>query len=209
MAPHPAAIGAATHSGWAAFVALGDAALGPRILARTRIEMVDAREPDSKQPYHALESLELEQARRRLNAFSASALANAHAALTQMMSELAQQGYRVHSLGILDSSGRIGDSLEAILASHALIHTADGNHFRSALAAAAEQCALRIKRIATKDLEQHASAALGLSADEIHRTLVAFGKQVGAPWGVDQKNAALLAWTQLSVTHIAKTPVTR
>jgi hypothetical protein len=209
MALHPAAIGAATHSGWAAVVAIGDAALGPLILARTRIEMVDAREPDSKQPYHAIEPLELEHARRRLTAFSASALANAHAALTQMMSELEQQGYRVHSLGILDSSGRTGASLEAILASHALIHTADGNHFRSAIAAAAEQCGLRVRRVAAKDLEQRASAALRLSAHEIHRTLVAFGKQVGPPWGVDQKNAALLAWTQLSVTHIAKTPVTR
>jgi hypothetical protein len=209
MALRPAAIGAAPHSGWAALVALGNAALVPSVLARCRIEMADAREPDSKQPYHALESLELEQARRRLKAFSASALTNARAALEQMMSSLEQQGYRVHSLGILDSSGRTSDSLKAILASHALIHTADGNHFRSAIAVAAAQCGLQVHRIAAKALEEHAHSALKLSPDEIRQTLVALGKQVGAPWGADQKNAALLAWTQLSVMPIAKIPVTR
>jgi hypothetical protein len=67
--------GLAPHSGWAAAVILGGTASEPRVLARERLELFDARQPESKQPYHAIESLPLAQAQARLAGFEATAAA--------------------------------------------------------------------------------------------------------------------------------------
>ncbi|HXI76576.1 MAG TPA: hypothetical protein VNH21_05535, partial [Steroidobacteraceae bacterium] len=56
------AMGFAPHSGWAAVVALGRSPAGPRVLARSRVALIEAGFPESKQPYHAVESLHIEEA---------------------------------------------------------------------------------------------------------------------------------------------------
>jgi hypothetical protein len=100
-------------------------------------------------------------------------------------------------MGVLDSSGRKGASLPLILASHALIHTADGEHFRNALAAAAEVLGLRVSRVPARDVEALAQATLGLPPDLLQHAVADMGRPLGAPWGADQKKAALLGWTLL------------
>ena len=197
MGKRHAVIGAAIHSGWAAIVALGDSRSDPQILLRSRIEMVDEHDGGAKQPYHTVESMELELARQRLDAYTASAQSKAGFALDMVQRTLEERGYRLGAVGVLDSSGRTGEGLAAILASHALIHTADGNHFRNALAASAHARGLKVVRMNANTLGDHARAHLSLSQDAIDRTLASFGHQVGAPWGADQKKAALLAWTLL------------
>jgi hypothetical protein len=198
MAARPAVIGAAIHSGWAAIVALGGEPTDPQILLRSRIEMVNEHDPGAKQPYHCVESMELESARQRLDAYTASAQSRAGFALDAIQRDLESRDYQLGALGLLDSSGRTGEGLAIILASHTLIHTADGNHFRTALAAAAQARGLRVHRVNAKTLDGYARAHLSLAADAIDRTLASFRDQVRAPWGADQKKAALLAWTLLS-----------
>ena len=63
-----AVMGFAPHSGWAAMVVLGGSHADPRVLARSRVEMADHRAPESKQPYHAVETLGVEEAARRWTA---------------------------------------------------------------------------------------------------------------------------------------------
>ena len=77
-----------------------------------------------------------------------------------MSGDLAGQGYRVEAAGILDASGRQGGSLVSILSSHALIHSADGEHFRNALAAAARRMGLAVHRVPARDLEVQAETGL-------------------------------------------------
>ena len=191
------ALGSAPHSGWAAVVGVGEAEGGVHVLLRERVEMADAADAEAKQPYHAVEDLPEDQAARRLARWSTSAESRAHAALRHIVDGLATDGHRVAGLGILDSAGRKGDSLAAILASHALIHTADGDHFRAAIAAAAARCRMPVTRIRAHDLEGQASAALGTPIERLRDTVKALGREVGPPWGADQKAAALLAWLVL------------
>ena len=99
--------------------------------------------------------------------------------------------------GIIASSGRVGATLEATLASHALIHTADGNHFRDALARGCEALGLTVTRIPQKVLLEHASVTLKKSPQALAATLASLGRGLGAPWGADQKSATLLAWLLL------------
>jgi hypothetical protein len=192
-----AALGFAPHSGWAAAVGIGEAGGEPRVLIRRRIEMADAGDPESRQPYHAVEGLPVAEAKKRLDAFQATAGRMAYEGLARAVAELEKEGHRVVGVGILDSSGRKGSSLEATLASHALIHTADGDHFRAALADAATRCRLAASRVRARDLEPEASVDIGKAPAALRKTLDALGREVGPPWAADQKSAALLAWLVL------------
>ena len=193
-----AAIGFSPHSGWAAMVVLGGTAAAPELLARIRLQLIDARDPESKQPYHAVEFLCVEEATGRLDGYMAVATRLAQDAIRAESDQLQGRGITVKSVGIIESSSRKHVSLPSILASHALIHAADGDHFRNALFAAAEQCRLRVCRIPARDLEAHASKCLRLPAARILETVKNLGQGKGPPWGADQKKAALLAWTLLA-----------
>ena len=68
-----AAIGFSPHSGWAAMVVLGGTAAAPELLARSRVQLIDDHDPESKQPYHAVEFLCVEEATGRLDGYMAVA----------------------------------------------------------------------------------------------------------------------------------------
>jgi hypothetical protein len=189
----PAALGLRVHSGWAALVVVGGPARAPEISARRRIEMADPQLPGSQQPYHAAEGLELAKASALLKRFRETAERMAVRALGDVIAEARERGQGIVGCGILQSSGRVGASLATTLASHALIHTADGNHFREALKSAAEHLDLPVVEVRERDLMKQASLALRLSAADLGREIVELGRPLGPPWAQDQKQAALVA----------------
>lgn len=198
MAAQTAAIGFSPHSGWAAMVLLGGSAAAPELLTRSRLQLIDDQDPESKQPYHAVEFLCVEEATGRLDGYMAVATRLAHDCIRAQTEEMKARGIAVRSVGIIDSSSRKQVSLPAILASHALIHAADGDHFRNALFVAAEQCRLPVSRIPAKAVEAHAAKCLHRPLNQILGTVDKLGLGKGPPWGADQKKAALLAWTLLA-----------
>jgi hypothetical protein len=178
-------------------VVLGGTPAAPELLARSRVQLIDDRDPESKQPYHAVEFLCVEEATGRLHGYMAVATRLAHDAIRAQSEQLKELGIVIRSVGIIDSSSRKQVSLPSILASHALIHAADGDHFRNALFVAAEQCRLQVYRIPAKGLEAHAGKCLRIPVNRILGTVDQLGRGKGPPWGADQKKAALLAWTLL------------
>jgi hypothetical protein len=189
-----AAIGLRAHSGWAALVALAGEGGSVDVLLRERVEMTDASLPGAKQPYHAAEGLPLAEAAALLKRYRRQAGRMARLGLGEVTKELSRSGHRVMGVGILLAAGRSGSTLEATLASHALIHTADGNHFRDALREASEELGLRVTSVPERGLVDDAARSLGLTGGELQRRLVELGRPLGAPWTQDQKLAALVAW---------------
>jgi hypothetical protein len=192
------ALGLRAHSGWAALVAV--AADGPslEVVDRRRVEMTDPRRPRSKQPYHEAEDLPLEKAASLLDRYSRNARELAGRAVKDVVSDLRGKGYRLRGTALLLASGRPLPKLEAILASHALIHAADGEHFRDALARASEGNGLPVTRIAERDLLPRAQAALAQPAARLQAAVGGLGRGLGPPWTQDQKLAALAAWVVLA-----------
>lgn len=191
-------MGFSAHSGWAAMVVLSNNAAGLSVLARSRIELIDARDPDSKYPYHTVEFLGLEAAALRLTEYMTVAEGLAYSAINAQCAAFAEQGFKLTSVGILDSLRRKPSPLATTLASHALIHGAEGAHFRNALSEAAQRNGLKVYRTPVRTLENHALQRLHLPLARILDTVNGLGRQVGPPWGADQKKAALLAWTMLT-----------
>jgi hypothetical protein len=179
-------------------VAVGGDARNPEALFRGRVEMADPRLRGSSQPYHAVERLRLPEAEARLARFSETAGSMAHDAIRALVEDLGGRGRAPRAAGILDSSGRKGETLSAILSSHALIHTADGDHFREALALGCGRCGLAVVRIRRNDLAARAAAVLRRSAADVLAAVQALGRPLGPPWGADQKSAALIAWLLLA-----------
>ena len=186
-----AALGVRVHSGWAALIAIAGPAAAPEVIERRRLELADGSMP--KQPYHAAEALLGKAGLAAAEALIARAAERtgrmARDAIGAVAADLARRGYEVSGCGILASSGRALPGAAGILASHALIHSAEGELYRQAVADAAGEAKLEVVRIRERDVRVRAG---GLTA-----TLAAMGKRTGPPWTEDQKLATLAAWLVL------------
>ncbi len=193
-----AALGCRSHSGWAALVALAGTPDSPQVIDRRRIEICDASIRGSKQPYHAAEPMQFSDAEAFLKRCAKSTSRMATDALRAAIDDLRILGYKAASFGITLSSGRTLPALQAILASHALIHTAEGEFYRDELKKAATQCGLHLTGLKERDLYEQASAHFRIPVNQLERRIIELGKPLGPPWSQDQKCAALVAWLALS-----------
>jgi hypothetical protein len=192
------AMGFRTHSGWAALVAIGSSLEGPVVCDRRKVILADAEIRGSKQPYHEAEPMPLVKAKEYLRRCTDSTYKLAVASVMAALGELQQNGHEVVGCGMLTGSGRMPESVEGILASHAAIHTAEGELYRNAIAHACERCKLALTRVREKEAFEIAETALGLTRNQITDRISAMGRTVGPPWTQDQKLAAMAAWVAVS-----------
>ena len=189
-----AALGFRAHSGWAALVAVAGTRGQVVVVDRRRIELGDPSAPGPKQPYHEAEGKPLAQAKRIVDRFADDAGRRALEALRCVLVDLRARGHEVVGCGLLTASNKPLPQLGSILASHALIHTADGELFRDALAGAAKKCRVPLARVRERELAQSAANALRASGETLQRRVGELGRGLGPPWTQDQKLAALAAW---------------
>ncbi|PYT76696.1 MAG: hypothetical protein DMG41_06210 [Acidobacteria bacterium] len=192
-----ATVGFRAHSGWAAMVAVSVEKGAPTVLARERIELVETFTYRFRQPYHTAEKLPLGEARKFVALVEVEAARLAHRAIHKLQSELERQGIQATSCSLLMASGKTLPNLEKILASHALIHTADGELFREALSSAAKRSGLATVKIRERRLLEIAEQALRTGPAALLRRLGELGRPFGAPWSQDEKFATLAAWLAL------------
>jgi len=76
----------------------------------------------------------------------------AKGSVSDMVAQLTRKGHRVVGAGIVLASGRPLPDLAAILRSHALIHTAEGEFFREAMVRASEHCSLPVTRVKEREI---------------------------------------------------------
>lgn len=193
-----AALGFRAHSGWAALVVVSGPTHKPSVVARRRIEIADPAIRGSKQPYHAAERGPLAKAEKYLNRCIAKTRLLARQAVFAVVNDLRQTGLDVVGCGLLGASGRPLTTLAATLASHALIHTAEGELFRNALIEASEHCDLAVTMVTERELYARGAADLGLSVEELQSRVTELGRPLGPPWTQDEKHAALIGWMVLA-----------
>ena len=195
-----AALGVRAHSGWAALVAVAGSPRKPAVVERRRLQTADPAIPGSKQPYHAAEGWELTKAAKYLQRCTARSRLLARQAVRSVIHDLEKRGYEVVGCGVLLGSGRPIPGLAAILASHPLIHTAEGQMFRDVFVRAWQHCRLPVTGVKERELFPQAAARLRLPARTLQSRTAALGRELGPPWTEDQKLAALAAWLALTAT---------
>ena len=200
-----AALGFRAHSGWTALVALSVTKGVPQVLARQRLHLVDPFTYKFRQPYHTAEKMPLDEARASIARVETQAKRLAYRAIQELQKNLQAQGCRLTRCGLVTASGRPLPSLPQILASHAIIHTADGELFRRALLHASSRCGLVNATVKERELLSEASRILRLKPDVLTRRIAELGRPLGAPWTQDEKFASLVAWLALASPSSALT----
>ena len=169
------AVGFRVHSGWAAAVIVGGTIRRPLILDRRNVVLVPSDAEEFTQPYHVASEVGAQAGRRVIARAEHSAEQLAMAAIRDLV-KVAPAG--LCACAILTSKAKIPSDLESVLQSHALVHGAEGELFRSALAKAAVTYAFEVDRF----LEQDVSAELA-----------SLTISLGPPWTKDEKLASLAA----------------
>jgi hypothetical protein len=188
-----AAIGVRMHSGWGALVAVSNNTGTVEVLERRRVAVTTPGTAGANQPYHFAERLELSEAEKFLeNCFTASQRLAA-AAVRDVVAELQGRQYRVVGSAVVLASGRTLPALDKILASHPLIHTAEGEFFRAVFSKACEGLDLSVSGFRERDLEECVRTTFGKAATRVLRQISTLGRSLGPPWTADQKTAALAA----------------
>jgi hypothetical protein len=193
-----AAVGFRVHSGWCAAVAVCVEQGAPTVLHCERPQLVEEFSYKFRQPYHTAEKMKIGAAREFIDKVRATATELACQAIQQLQSGLQTRGYQFSGGALLLAAGKPLPELEHILASHALIHTADGELFRDAIARAHLRHGLALTCIKERELDGEAEQSLGIKAPALRTRLTALGKSLGSPWSQDEKFAALAAWLSLS-----------
>jgi hypothetical protein len=193
-----AALGFRVHSGWAAAVVMCGPLDAPVVVDRRKIQLVKIFSYTFRQPYHTAEKMPRQDATKFIRGVQSEAKRLALSALRSLQTDLAGGDFKIVRGALLLASGRALPALEQILASHALIHTADGELFRDSLRTACARCGLPVQGIREKELFATASKAFGTQPAELKRRIAALGKSLGPPWSQDEKFAALGAWLSLS-----------
>ena len=194
----PAALGFRVHSGWTAMVAISLDESFPVPLLRDRPHLVRTFTFEFRQPYHTAEKKPADEGRRFIARVRAEAETLAATTIQSAQANLRARGYAVQRCGILTASAKPLPELDRILASHALIHTADGELFREALIHACRQDGLPVLTVKEKELLERAGKALCLSEPELAARLAAAGRAHGSPWTQDEKFATLVAGLALA-----------
>jgi len=193
-----AAAGFRVHSGWTALVAVCLEKGAPVILARQRVHLVDTFTYEFRQPYHTAEKMLLGQGREFLSRMQAEARRLAYRAIRELESRAREQGVKLTRCGLLLASGRPLPNLEKILASHALIHTADGELFREAIVHASARAGLAMSTVKERELLDRAGQAFRMKSAVLLQRVTELGRPLGSPWTQDEKFATIAAWLALA-----------
>jgi len=185
-------------------VAVSGDANSSEVIDRRRIVIIDASIPGAKQPYHyAAELLAnpgLSDSEKHLAKCAASSERLALTAVQELVRELEVRHLRVAGAAVLLASGRPLPSLSKILASHALIHTADGEFFRDAARKACETLGISVFAMREREIDKQAATAFGNAASRVQSRISSLGRSIGPPWTKDHKSAALAACVILAAT---------
>lgn len=187
----PTTIGFSDHSGWAVLAVLAGELSDARLLFRRRVQLCPEHLP--RQAYHAVAEAGAPQAVIEEVTRAARALAS------EVIDEaIVEAGGDISAAAVAMGRTPVPADVTKILASHTLLHTAEGELYRDALSEAADAAGLRIVRFLNKEVRSEAAAAMSWPLPELESRLAAMGKLAGTPWTKDEKDATAAAWLALA-----------
>jgi hypothetical protein len=198
MPTRKAALGFRSHSGWACAILLRGPKALPEILDRRRVELCDPTITGSKQPFHQAEAMPFAKGKAFIERCTSSSDTLARAALKELRKVAEAGGVEITGCGITTASGRPLPELQSILASHSLIHAAEGEFTRDRLAHACTAAKIAVSRVKEREVADWTASRLNLTDTALKTRLAEWGKALGSPWTADEKLATMAAWLALA-----------
>jgi hypothetical protein len=122
----------------------------------------------------------------------------AAAEIERTLRQAKDEGVVVRACAVVVGASAGGTTLESTLASHALVHAAEGRLYQRALLEGAEARGLASVAVPERSIWDEGEAALGVAGSELRHRLDQLRRGLGPPWARDQKLAALAAWIALA-----------
>jgi hypothetical protein len=144
----------------------------PTVVERRRVELV--ADPLPRQPYHAVAEA----------GWPATVIDDVARAATAAIGDALRSIARTAALGLIATERKIPAGLDRILASHTLLHSAEGQLFEHAVIEAGNDMGVPVHVFDPKAITVPAHVDL-------------LGRQLGPPWQKDHKWAATAALTAL------------
>jgi hypothetical protein len=186
------ALGLRPHSGWAVAVAVAGPP-EPELVWRARVDVLGPGDP--KQPWHTAQHAGLSP--DDADALIARVRAGARTAADAVIATALDLG--VVAVGIVGVPRDV-PATEKVLGNHSLLHSGEGELYRSVLADAAKAAGLPVVSIAPKDLDT--------DIDEHAEALAELRREHGAPWQADHKLATVVAWAALTTVASGQRSIT-
>jgi hypothetical protein len=168
------ALGFRTHTGWAVMCVVR-AGKPPTLVSRTRVQLCPASVPADVYHVAAEDREHLDKAEQLIARVVDASVKGARAAIRDAADDVVAVA--------LVAEPRDLPALPRILASHALVHSAEGEMYREVMAEAADAEGVPVFHFPSSEL-------VGAARQEL---LKAFGEAVGTPWQREHKEAALAA----------------
>jgi hypothetical protein len=159
---------------------------------RRRIELIAADLP--RQAYHAVADLPPDEAEALVAAVDLSIAERSDQALQAIGDAVGD--HALVAVGVVGSSREI-PGVATVLASHALMHAAEGEQYRRGMAAAAAELGLRALRTDPRQLVAEVADTLGWSPERLADECAQVRATLGPPWQKDHKDAAAAALVAL------------
>ncbi len=186
------ALGFRPHTGWTTVVAVGrPRGGGIRVVHRAQVKIAPVELP--VQVFHAARELDVAAAAELVAQAVAAVGGLAQAGVGATIAELRSRGQHPVAAGLPVGSAALPADLTRILASHALLHAAEGDLYCQALADSADRHGLALSLVPARDLAALAGRELRLGEAELRDRLAAIGREIGPPWRKDEKDATLAA----------------
>jgi hypothetical protein len=149
-------------------------------------------------PYHVAEALPPDKRQARVDRDVAFAHRLAESGIRDLVARLRSAGHDVCACGVLTGGDMPPWTTDQIVAVHVRMHQAEGKLFRDVLVAGARACGFDAVTLAEKSALDDAASVMRAEAGQLSSRLASLGKSAGAPWGKDQKEAALAAMVALA-----------
>lgn len=191
-------IGLRAKTGRAIVVVLGGSIDALRVVSKLELGLTDPEIPTTSHPYHEVMNLPWADSERAVRKSAAAIAAIAREALAGLIKKLNGEGMKVYGVGTVGAKDR---DLARIGNYHIRAHAAEGLLFRQVLDLAAAANGLKRRTFPDRDLEEIATAELGLQSAVLKDKLNDLGRLLDAPWRADEKQAATAAWLVLNAAQ--------
>ena len=196
-----AAVGFKLHTGWAVLVAVTETSGKFEVLLRRRIELLPPGDVIPRFVYHRAAELTRAQATKLIHQAEAAACDAGRAAVNEALDHLRSLGVTVKAAGIASGSKPIPADLSAVLRSHPMIHTAEAALFQRSIATSCQDERLAVVSAREREVWGKTAVSWSLKEPALRKRVEDLRKSVGAPWGADQKTAAVYALLALASHH--------
>jgi hypothetical protein len=185
-----AVVGLFAKTGSAVAVTLVDALGAASLADRRNLTLFDG---DERFVFHAAQLLEPANAPKFVRRCTTEVNRRARGEVDALLDDLRRANVQVTRGAIVAPDKPFtSPGLARILASHSLLHTAEGDLYRSAVIDAFDRRGVEVEPIARHDLAARAASAIGRPA--ARDTLVtALGRSAGPPWRKEHKDATFAA----------------